>query len=148
MELGHLSPLEMTIRDFASRHNLHIEPRPAGDGLAIRLMFAHPAGGQASLDLLPHSPGKFALESIWWEDDLNIHARRIHRRELGLMSCAAQTARIALIKELSAILSLTRDDLIKGSVSYSGILGAYSGMVNAMTPKLPFPTMDPSDPQP
>jgi len=143
MELGHLSPLAATIRSFASRHNLHIEPRPTGDGLAIRLMFSHPAGGQASLDLLPHSRQAFALESIWWEDDLGTHARRIHRREQQLIDSVAQTARIALLDELSAMVALTRDDLMNLSVIYSGVLGAHSGTVDAMTPKLPFPILDP-----
>lgn len=123
MELGHLSPLAATIRNFASRYNLHIEPRPTGDGLAIRLMFSHPAGGQASLDLLPHSREAFALESIWWEDDLRARARRIHRRGQKLIGSVAQTARIALAEELSAIVALTRDDLLNLSVSHSGVLG-------------------------
>lgn len=142
-ELGHLSLIAATIRDFAVQHNLHIENRSADGGLATRLMFAHPAGGQASIDIIPHPVNQFALESIWWEDDFQARVRRIHRRERRLIDHSPAAAKSALANEFSAIFSMKYGDLRKASEDYSGIWGGYSRKeLEAMAPKLPSATIE------
>lgn len=73
-------PLARHIDDFASRHNLLLE-KYYHEAPMWSLGFAHPAGGQARLDVTRTEDNGLAVSASWWLDDYDQFTRSIRTRE-------------------------------------------------------------------
>lgn len=68
------SPVYAGIQNLADRRNLLLE-KYHQDAPVWSLLFRHPKGGVAKIDLLRTDEGKVALSAVWWKNDFEASTR-------------------------------------------------------------------------
>ena len=93
------APLAAAIAGFAERHNLLLE-KYYHEAPMWSLEFAHPAGGQARLDVARRKDERLSLSATWWVDDYNSFTRSIRTNDALAVAASGE----ALVPELEKLL--------------------------------------------
>ena len=116
------APLTGVVQDFASKHGLMIE-KYEKDAPVWSLLFRHPKGGVAKIDLEQLSDAQgLRVGLYWWIDDFDAGLRRYKWREASVLVNPFAELPKVLDSGLSEILARSVEDL---SPSASADLGTH-----------------------
>jgi hypothetical protein len=93
------APIAPAIVEFAKRHNLLLE-KYYHEAPMWSLGFAHPAGGQARLDVARRKDERLSVSATWWVDDYDTFTRSVRTNDAVAVAASEQ----ALVAELEKLL--------------------------------------------
>jgi hypothetical protein len=101
----YFAPISTCLENFAKRHNLFVD-KYYHESESWNLRFAHPKGGNASINVGRLSKREVSVSSVWHVDDYDSFTRSVHRREIKPIAIDPDDLREALREELLAILDV------------------------------------------
>lgn len=114
------APVAHHIDDFASQHNLLLE-KYYHEAPMWSLGFAHPAGGQARLDVARTKDDGLSVGASWWLDDYDSFTRSIRTNESMPVARNGEALKSELERLLSEVLTWKRGAWTQVATGYKGI---------------------------
>ena len=116
------APLAPAILGFAERHNLLLE-KYYHEAPMWSLEFAHPAGGQARLDVARRKDERLSLSATWWVDDYDTFTRSIRTKDAVAVAASDQALAPELEKLLAEVLAWGPGAWTQVATGYKSIWG-------------------------
>ncbi len=131
-------PYFETIKEFVIRHNLLIH-KYYHDGEAWSLLFQHPNGGQAKIDIWIRNENEIEIQTFWWRDEYSKWTRFLKWGDKQLIAPDAQILSQALSTSLREVLDWKPDEWTTIANDCQELWSPYTKEeFEAMTPKWPL----------
>lgn len=130
-------PFAETIKNFVVRHNLLIQ-KYYHDASTWSLLFEHPLGGQAKIDIWIRDPEKLEIQSVRWQDEYSKWTRSLKWGEKQFVLPNPTELSDVLSRTLDTMLRWRPDDWDQVAGDYQQFWSRYSkDEFEAMTPSWP-----------
>ncbi len=137
----YFAPVSTGMESFAKRHNLFVD-KYYHESESWVLRFAHPKGGNASINVGRLSDGEVSVSSVWHVDDYDSFTRCLHRRQMGPIPKDPNELGKALRLELLAILAVEFGKWTEVAGGYEAHWSRYTKEeFEALPPHYPQPTL-------
>ncbi len=137
----YFSPISTCIENFSKRHNLFVD-KYYHESESWDLRFAHPKGGNASINIGSLSNREVSVSSSWYVDNYDSFTRSLHRRGIRPIAMDPNELRKALREELLAILAVEFGKWTEVAGGYEAHWSRYTKEeFEALPPHYPQPTL-------